>query len=74
MKTTIKIKIINAIKYHSYEAFVNILQSLNNDNYEYIIIKKLLKYNNVQSFKYYINRLDYIPSYSLLRRLLEEIS
>ena len=71
MKSTIKIKIINAIKYHSYEAFANLLQSLNNDDYQYIIIKKLLKYNNVQSFKYYINRLDNIP-YSLLYRLLGE--
>ena len=66
-----KMKIINAIKYHSYEAFVNLLQSLNNDDFEYIIIKKTLKYNNVQSFKYFINRLNYIP-YSLLHRLLEE--
>jgi hypothetical protein len=71
MKTTMKIKIINAIKYHSYEAFVNLLQSLNNDDFEYIIIKKSLKYNNVQSFKHFINRLDCIP-YSLLHRLLGE--
>ncbi len=66
-----KMKIINAIKYHSYEAFVNLLQSLNNDDFEYIIFKKSLKYNNVQSFKYFINRLNYIP-YSLFHRLLEE--
>jgi hypothetical protein len=72
MKYTIKI--ISAIKRHSYEEFVHLLQGFTNgelSGLEYTITRLVFKHNNLQAFKYFINRLEDIP-YSLLRRLLRE--
>jgi hypothetical protein len=64
---------INAIKNHSHDTLINLLQQFNNNEIGGLdyIIGYSLKYKNIQSFKCFINRIDYIP-YFLVRRLLRQ--
>jgi hypothetical protein len=63
----------NIIKNHSYDRLVDLLMRYSDEEITYpdYIIGYSLTYNNLHSFKYYINRINYIP-YFLLRRLLRQ--
>jgi hypothetical protein len=69
----IRRNVINAIKNHCDDTLIDLLQPFGNNeigDLDYIIGYSL-KYKNTQSFKCFINRIDYIP-YFLIRRLLRK--
>jgi hypothetical protein len=72
-KKSLDTNIKNIIKNHSNDRLVDLLMRYSNEeiNFPDYIIGYSLTYNNLHSFKYYINRINYIP-YFLLRRLLRQ--
>jgi hypothetical protein len=69
----IRKNVINAIKNHWDDTLINLLQSFSNSELSDLdyIIGYSITYKNTQSFRYFIDRIDYIP-YFLLRRLLRQ--